>query len=139
MTEFTLHVSGLLFPCDNVNKSNCGVTAIAILAELPFTLCKKIISFSHHKNWKGGLSIFDIKNHLRHFAIPFTQHQSVEPIPLNKWCKKYAQPNVSYLVATTGHAQVVRNGYVADQGGIDGIDFYWGKRKIVKHVLEIEK
>ena len=39
-----------------------------------------------------------------------------------------------YVVTTSGHAQVVMDGWVTDQGGSRPIDKYWGRNKRVQAV-----
>ena len=51
---------------------------------------------------------------------------------------RHAKPNVPYFVRTTGHAQIVYNGMVRDQSGVIPLRKFWGRRKYVGDVWEIQ-
>jgi hypothetical protein len=86
-------MDGMSLPADNRRGPNCGVTAIAIVAEISMTLATFV--------------------------------------------KRCAKPGRRYLVTTSGHAQVVQNGHVADQTGSHPIALYWGRNKRVTHLVEV--
>ena len=57
--------------------------------------------------------------------------------PLYRWADQHTARDTVYLIVTSGHAQIVCNGMVADQSGVKPIADFWGKRKIVRNVLRI--
>ena len=57
---------------------------------------------------------------------------------LKTFVKKHTLPGKRYMVRTTGHVQVLQDGWVVDQGGVKHIDEYRGAGKIVKDAVRIK-
>jgi hypothetical protein len=57
---------------------------------------------------------------------------------LGRWAANRAKPGKLYYVVTTGHAQALFNGTVMDQRGPKPIAEFWGRRKRIRWVLEID-
>jgi len=114
MTQETINgLAASSLPC-------CGVYAVALLAGRsigPFFNEAKAL-LGHNGNWKGRTYWHERKTLLELCGLAY---QDVSPpawsprLCLKTWAKKHAQPGVTYLVDTTGHTQVVRDGVVIDQ------------------------
>lgn len=52
---------------------------------------------------------------------------------LRAFAMYHAKPGVAYLVRTTGHVQVVKDGWIIDQLGPKPASAHWGARKFVSH------
>lgn len=131
-------MEGLKMPLDLVrDQPNCGVVAVAIAADVPYTVA--LAAFSRtHGNWKGRTFRRERREVLEFFGITLIE-VPVEPMTLHKWIRYHAWPNDHYMVTTTGHCQMVHNNHVADQYGIRHIDNYKLRSKRVKHVWRIVK
>jgi hypothetical protein len=140
-------MDGMSLPADNRRGPNCGVTAIAIVAEISFAeaweaLAKARPLAGHRKptgGWKGRTTAAS-----RRVALELLGVSCLEvPLPwrgcmtLATFVKRCAKPGRRYLVTTSGHAQVVQNGHVADQTGSHPIALYWGRNKRVTHLVEV--
>ena len=118
----------------------CGVLAVAVTAGRTLDEVFRYMARSHRGNWKGSTTALERTAALEHFGVKV---QKVEVISnlwnLQRWARNYARPDVSYIVHTTKHIQVVCNGFVIDQMGLKIIRDYWGKGKKVLDVLEVVK
>ncbi len=126
---------------NNAKGPCCGVLACAIAAQRPFkdawdwfkTWGKRC---SHH-SWRGRTYHSDYDKWFK-FAGIKTIHRCYARYTLGMWQARYAKPNVPYFVRTTGHAQIVYNGMVRDQSGVIPLREFWGRRKYVGDVWEIQ-
>lgn len=134
------HACGLYVPTDIRNQGLCGVLAIAVITGRTLEDTFKVMARKHKGNWKGGTSESEIKSTLKGFGKDFIEHgRPSSLINLERWTMYRAKLNKTYLVITTGHAQVIRNGYVMDQGGCRAVGLSKMKGKKVVNVLEIEE
>lgn len=131
-------MEGLRLPLDLVtNQPNCGVVAVAIAADVPYTVA--LAAFSRtHGNWKGRTRLSERREALQFFGV-YVERKLTEPMTLHSWMQYHAWPSEFYMVTTTGHVQMVHNNLVADQYGLCHIDHYKLRRKRVKHVWRIVK
>jgi len=100
----------------------CGVYAVAHLAGRPigefFNTARKLLGRSG--SWKGRTWWRERAVMLDHCGLAYqdaSPPQWYPRITLKTWARRHAQPGVTYLVDTTGHTQVVRDGFVTDQCG----------------------
>lgn len=122
-------------PADGRRGPNCGVTAIAASTGNSFArvwaLCK---AQSGKSRFKGGTYHIDRLAVLNKLGAQFEIMQ-LPRMTLQTFCNKYAQPDTTYMVTTTGHVQLVRiiegKPYVLDQGGCKAIDEHRGRRKFI--------
>ena len=129
-------------PSDQRNGPNCGVTAVAIASGASFTrtwnLFRTLGERSYNaKQWRGRTHHSDQRRVLNKLGIEWSQEWDFKPGTLSHVVNQLDQDEV-YLIVTTGHVQVVCNGTVIDQRGPVPIADYWGKRKVVRHVLRID-
>jgi len=121
---------------------NCGVTAVAVAAGV--SMLEAWDTFKHvcnmHKNWKGATRSKDRYMALDALGVNYEIKQGFGGMTLKQFALSVAKPGVMYIVTTTGHAQVVMDGKILDQGGVKDVKDHWGKRKKIKNgygVLEI--
>jgi len=114
---------------------HCGVTAVAILAQIPFAQAWAEIRrlAQYPANWKGATRdperLLVLASHgVRLTAVPCKR------MTLGRWAALYCQRDTTYLVVTTGHIQIVRNGVVTDQTGARPVAGSQAARKFVKTV-----
>ncbi|MBG23718.1 MAG: hypothetical protein CMF22_10380 [Idiomarinaceae bacterium] len=125
---------------------NCGLTAMAVAAgktlkeatEAYQKACEKVRGRRMQGNWKGRTY-----NRIRDKAMVEYMGLKLQRIPVHgmslQKLSRYLQPNVKYIITTTGHVQVVESGCVVDQSGVFSMDEYWGRRKKVTDVLVIKE
>ena len=135
MTIHTLP-GGVDLPEDHpASGPHCGVTAVAVLAKISFTqawaeICKLA---RYPVNWKGSTPdperLLILASHgVRLTAVPCKR------MALGRWTARYCQRDTTYLVVTTGHIQIVRNGMATDQTGVRLVAGSQAARKLVKTV-----
>lgn len=134
---------GMSLPPDVRMGPNCGVTAVAIVAGVSFETAWSVIkSIGRYRgNWKGKTTFIEREKALQALGVAY-QHVGGFGSPrfrptLQSWVRDHARPGVRYMVQTTGHIQVVCNGMVADQHGVQPVSKHWGRRKRVRDVIEI--
>lgn len=135
---------GMALPADVKMGPNCGVTAIAIVAGVSFNKAFAFIRDASGRaaNWKGTTCIGDRRKAFHHFGIKVAEidvpTRREGRMTLRTWIDHRARKGVTYMIDTTRHVQVVRDGVVTDQRGKKPIADYWGKNKIVTRVFVIK-
>jgi len=117
-------------------KPCCGITAIAIFTGAPFADVWEHVKREGRKGgrWKGTTYHHDQKSALKAFNKGRTVTKRVKKhMTLKTFTREYARPGVMYMIRTTGHQQVLLDGYVVDQNGVSNIEEYHGRAKIVRH------
>ena len=126
----------IALPSDARRGGNCGVTAVAIAARVPFAEAFAVIKLIRKAGprWIGRTRAQDRKEALRIFKVPF----EVEPLPcgmtLATFVAKHTVPGRRYMVQTGRHVQIVLNRQVTDQRGCVPISVFWGRSKRVMSV-----
>lgn len=131
------------------SKPNCGLVAIAVVAGCTLTeateayqkACESFFGRRMQGNWRGRT--FDsIRNAalLESFGISLYR-VPVKGMTLTKLVEhiNVGGGDTTYIVTTTGHAQVVKGEYVIDQCGPSHISEYWGRRKRVRDIVGVAK
>ena len=149
---------GFVNPDDQVTGPNCGVTAVAIAMGITFKqsweLHKRVGKKSN--KWKGSTYDGERMLVLHKLNAKFREHKTWDnittygrltkstklpfknyPISLQKYVKWSCNFTSTYIITTTGHVQVVKGGWVIDQGGSKPIHEFWGKNKKITQVIEI--
>lgn len=129
-------------PSDQRKGPNCGVTACAIASGASFTrtwnLFKAVNPRRYGKRWRGGTCWSDYKKVFDRLGVAYESGMPTgSSAPLYRWADQHTAKDTVYLIVTSGHAQIVCNGMVADQSGVKPIAEFWGRRKIVRNVLRI--
>lgn len=127
---------GMSLPSDAIFGPNCGVTAVAIVAGVPFATAWAQLGRGHGKSWKGRTTHAQRIQALKVLGVSFDE---LEPrrMTLETFVRRFAKPGARYMVRTTGHVQVVQDGMVADQGGVVEAAKHWGRRKFVSRATLI--
>ena len=116
---------------------NCGVTAMAVITKKPFKELWRRMGERRSGNWKGRTSLPDLVKILNEEGI--THELRTGPsVTLTTFIRRVARPGVQYMVRTSGHFQVVKDGWVVDQGGPKPISIFWGRRKRITHYIIIQ-
>ena len=124
----------------NPEAPNCGVTAVAIAAGVTFQVAWDILKKigNRNGNWKGVTYVHQQVTALKELGVKY-QHNYIKGRPtLQQWVQWETKPGVTYMVVTTGHVQVVKDGKVVDQTP-EPVHYtkFWGARKKVREVIEI--
>ena len=137
---------GLKLPTGNLTGPNCGVTAIAVASGISFDRVFKMFQTSkeniNNKRWRGGtydyerrqiMDVLKIKYKTLTFKEILAQTGKGRPT-LQKFIDLATRKDELYIITTTGHVQVVQNGWVIDQGGPKPISEYRARRALVCNV-----
>ena len=137
---------GLKLPNDNLTGPNCGVTAIAVASGISFDRVFKMFQTSsenrNNKRWRGAtydyerrriMDVLKIKYKTLTFKEILAQTGKGRPT-LQKFIDLATRKDELYIITTTGHVQVVQNGWVIDQGGPKPISEYRARRALVCNV-----
>lgn len=134
-------MDGLTLPPDNRIGPNCGVTAIAVIAKVPFDhvweMCRKLSPACSKPRWRGRTTLRLLVELLKKLDV---KHQVMEQsgrISLHRFTDWYAPKSKTYLVRVGNHFVVVRNGHGIDQFGLRKISDSKLRRKMVTHIIEI--
>lgn len=129
----TPRLEGLSLIPDQQSGPNCGVTSIAILTGQSFSKVWHIMEMNKSANWKGRTDNDDRDRALRilGFKLVTTSYYQSRRPSLRYFAHHVARRGQPYLVLTSGHAQVVLNQMVQDQGGICHVNHHWGRNKYV--------
>jgi hypothetical protein len=119
---------------------NCGVVALASVTNLSLAEVKVLYrklnpDMRKNRTRRDGYKNFSTGNMgrmkvLNHLGIKYkTDSYGYLGFSLIKFVTRYAKLNVTYMVTTRNHVQMVRNGIVMDQGGPKSIREFWGRRR----------
>ena len=126
----------------------CGVISCAIAAQVPFDdawnwhkVKTKVKRFTG-TTWQHTYTEFLTEKGIRHRVLSDVKEFKCGTTTLVQFSGWYANPNTMYLVATTGHAQILYNGHVYDQSAVQTgagvpIHKHWGKLKKCRYIIEI--
>jgi hypothetical protein len=130
--EFTLPPGAFAGP-------NCGVTAVAIAAGVSMSKAWNLFTanYTMSSNWRGGTRHNERLTVLDQLNVTYREFKS-ERMTLTAFAANTKGDDKTYMVTTTGHVQMLRNGQVLDQRGVVPVGKHWGRRKFInKPVLEI--
>lgn len=131
-------VLGLALPEGNKTGPNCGVTAVAIAAQLPFSVVYAEFARRHKGNYKGRTTILERNRVMENFGVSWTKIQFYR-MNLRTWVRRCSKPNTLYMVTTTGHVQMVFNGIITDQNGVFQADVHPFSGKQIREILIINR
>ncbi len=146
-----LHEFGL--PTGNRLGRNCGVTAVALLAGVPFNKAWDKLEVLHRqtrilrgrvrhpRNWPGTTNHRDRTLALVAFGCDVVEVPLRRRMTLATWVLRYSRPGVTYMVRTTSHVQTVMDGRIVDQTTErpEHPREYWGSGKYVTLVTEVTR
>jgi hypothetical protein len=128
-------------PADNVVGPNCGVTCVAIAAGVSFKeawATLRPIRRGGRGRWNGATNHSERKKALDKLGVKYRQLRDSDTYhcTLKNFADRFAETGKLYMVRTTGHVQMVKNGLVIDQRGLHNMEG-WRARKRVRDVLII--
>jgi hypothetical protein len=140
-TDVTIKLDGMSVPADNRLGPNCGVTAVAVLAGVSFQTAWDQIALIANRDgkWKGGTRHSERLAALNLLGVRYTEIHIPRKMRLRTvaaWTM--TTPGVRYMVRTTGHVQVIRDGIVLDQAGPVAAALHWGRNKLVSNITRID-
>jgi hypothetical protein len=118
--------------------SNCGVVALAVATGLPYQEVHSWFAARKRGNWKGSTRAKDRARFLEEKRIEFEaigdepEHQGTLQ-SFAAWARYHA-PGRTFIVTTTGHVQVVRDGQVLDQNYVGPAPGYPLRRKRIRNL-----
>ena len=157
---------GLALPQGARKGPNCGVTAMAIAANISFDSAWDLLERVHRDRRGGLLSNIKTKNNMFSKKTKFTgatfdadrelaykkiglktkkidwekiKSSGHTVLTLKNFVEWGTAKGKTYIVTTTGHVQVVKDNWVIDQGGAKPIDEFHGKAKHVDSIHEVGK
>jgi len=130
-------IAGMKAPVGERNGPNCGITAVAVAANVNFDTAWLFFKRRFHSGrgrWSGGTKKIERLKALDHFNIKYEVKVFRHKVPLWWFGGK---KDIMYMITTTHHVQIVKNGFVIDQKGLTPMRNYWGKGKKIIEVIEI--
>ena len=115
------------------NLPCCTITAISVFTGANFEDVWQEAKKGRANNWKGRTHNHVQQRLMKKFNKGRTAGFRPGRMSLQKFHETQARKNTAYLIFTTGHCQVMVNGYVVDQKGATHISEFYGRRKIVSH------
>ena len=128
--------TGFSLPQGSRSGPNCGVTAVAIICGLTFDDAWNRLRGKRNANWKGKTTVRDWIAVLEQLGVKHDL-RTVTGMTLQTFVQTKARKGVRYMARTSGHVQVVQDGWVIDQMGAKHISQFWGRRKRLTHIIEI--
>lgn len=120
----------------------CGVAAVAMETGVSFNKAYETMRQvgGKRRNWKGKSNLPMMNGTVQKLGKTPVEVSPKKRVALKTWVRQTAKKNTLYRVLTSGHAQVVYNGKVYDQGNPEGADIeeFWGKNKRVDTVYTSE-
>ena len=112
----------------------CGVLSVSKVSnkslEDTFNTFKKLNKKAN--NWKGRTLHSERVKVLKYFKVKF-QEFKLFGMTLKTFTDLHTVKDVTYIINTTSHIQVIKNGTVTDQRGTFPISKYWGRNKNLKN------
>ena len=111
----------------------CGVAAVSNVSNVPLSevhvkfikLCKK------KPTWTGGTHHNERVKVLKYYRVKFQEFKLLG-MTLKTFVDQHTVKDTTYIVTTSSHVQVIKNGMVTDQRGTVHISEYWGRNKKLK-------
>lgn len=140
-------MDGMALPQGNRNGPNCGVTAVAAAAGITFDEAWCLLAAEQpprrprERAWKGGTTVPQRLAVLSRLGVPYRVVFDVTGG--GRRCTvatfaRFAKPGKRYMVRSTRHVQLIRDGVAMDQGGPVPIEAYRCRRDYVTHAIELE-
>lgn len=129
-----------LFVRNDLRKGpNCGVTAVAVISGISVTEAFAILRTIGNRTgrWKGVTNVAQRAEALELLGVKTKAWALKDRMRLETWVRDRAEPGKTYMVRTTGHVQVVRDGWVMDQSGLWRTCAFRPRKKLVTHVTEV--
>ncbi len=117
----------------------CGVLSVSIASKKSlsetFDKFKKLNKKAN--NWKGRTHHKERLKVLKHYNVKSKEFK-LGKITLKHFTDQHTIKGKMYMITTTSHVQIVKDGMITDQRGTKSISEYWGKNKRLNRIqLEI--
>lgn len=136
-TKLTLE--GLACPAGVEKRGVCGVVTVAAAAGITFDQAWALLSCFYGPRW-GGRTYAHHRHHvLAALGVRLTEERRLTQGKRRtlKTLVRFLKPGVRYIIETTGHVQIVKDGIVLDQAGPRPVNDGWAERKRVQSVHSI--
>lgn len=109
----------LRLPRGNRRGSNCGITAVAVAAQVHFRTVWDHVAEAGHKpaNWGGSVTEADLRRALRFFGVRYKSKLFSRSINVGHFVGVYARPGVLYVLDLNDHVALLKDGFIFDQRG----------------------
>jgi hypothetical protein len=138
---------GISIPADySKARSDCGVLAVAIATGVSYAKAWDALRFIAKqgflrgrpcRRFTGGTNTSERQFIMARFGLEFYVHYSERRQTLQTLVTTRLDSRKRFMVRTTKHVQMVKDGHVTDQRGTVPIRLYWGRKKFVTEVIEI--
>lgn len=107
----------LRLPRGNRRGGNCGVTAVAIAAQVHFRTVWDHVAERKPANWGGSVTEADLRRAFRFFGVYYRSRCFSRSINVGAFVGSYAHPGVLYVLDLYDHIAVLKDGFLFDQHG----------------------
>jgi hypothetical protein len=107
----------LRLPPGNRRGSNCGVTAIAIAAQVHFREVWDHVAAYKPASWGGSVNEDDLVRAFRFFGVHYRSRIYDRSVTIGHWAGTSAKPGVLYVLDVWNHVAVFKDGFIFDQRG----------------------
>lgn len=104
-------------PRGNVQGPSCGITALAVVADVHFNEVWNVVAETKPANWLGSVHEEDIRRVLKHFGVRYRSRHYNMDISVRWFTEHYARPGQIYLMDVNDHIALLKDGVVLDQRG----------------------
>ena len=115
---------------------HCGITAVAIAAQVRFRDVWDLIAERKPASWGGSVKEEDLTVSLRYFGVRYRSRAFNLEITVGHWAGVHAKPGVLYILDVWDHVAVFKDGFLFDQRGLHFTVMEKGHWKIAR-VYEI--
>ena len=109
----------------------CGVISVSLVSNISlddtFDTFKKLTKKTN--GWKGITNHAERVKVLKHYNVKFREFHFKKRITLSYFVDQHTVKGKTYIVTTSNHIQVVKDGIVTDQTGSFPISKYWAKKQ----------
>lgn len=130
--------SELRLPPGNRKGNNCGVTAVAIAAQVHFRDVWDHTAERKPTSWGGSMWDEDLVRAFRFFGVRYRSRVFSCTINTGHWAAVHAKPGVLYVLDVWDHFAVFKDGFIFDQRGVHFTVMEKGHWKI-ERVYEIRR
>lgn len=109
---------GLRLPPGNRKGINCGVTAVAIAAQVHFRDVWDHLAERKPASWGGSVNEDDLVRALRYFGVRYRSRYFGRSINVGHFAGVHAKKGTLYILDVYDHVAVFKDGIIFDQRGI---------------------
>lgn len=130
------------YPADMVfGLPNCGLVAISIATQTPLLEVTEWYrtTYKPRGSWKGSTRSITYMQFLRlkNIWAVNTSYDKKRIRTVGDFAEWYAKPGRFYIIASRGHAMMVKDGWIGDQWAIEHADRHPNRNRRILHSWEI--